>query len=415
VELRSPVVIDLMGRDIHAEAVKIRAHGPVGPIELPNGVRAWSIVGYEEAKQALVDPRFSKDARLHWTDYVEGRLPAGFPLLDWALMQNLTGTYGEEHSRLRKLTLKAFTAHRVRDMRPSIEKATAELLDELDAVKPGEVVDLRPAFAHPLPTQVICDLFGVTETAGSEMLGGAEVNVNTNDLTPEQRAANFQRWLAAIHAFVETKRWEPGDDLTSALIAAQDDGGSQRLTDDEIVGTLHFMRAAGTVPQMNMLCNTVFELLRHPEQRERVRTGQVPWNAVIEEAVRLEAPVAHLPFRFAVEDVEIGGVRIAKGDPVLVNYAAIGRDPAVHGATADQFDITREHKDNLSFGYGIHRCVGVPLAQLEAEIALPALFDRFPELDLAVAPEEIESQGSFIMNGRLSLPLVLKPATGTRK
>jgi cytochrome P450 len=323
-------------------------------------------------------------------------------------MRNLTGTHGEEHTRLRKLTLTAFTAHRVRQMRPRIEKATTDLLGELDALRPGEVVDLRSAFAHPLPTRVIRDLFGLTEADGDEMLGETEVNANTT-MSPEQAAANLQRWLTAIRAFVESKRRNPGDDLTSALIAAQDEEGS-RLTDDEIVGTLHFMRAAGTVPQMNLLCNAVVELLRHPEQRDLVCAGEMPWSAVIEETLRREAPVAHLPFRFAVEDVEIGGVTIRKGDPVLVNYAAIGRDPGVHGATADQFDITRPDKEHLSFGYGIHRCVGVPLALLEAEVALPALFERFPRLALAVPAEEIKPQDSFIMNGRRSVPLVLKPA-----
>lgn len=406
--MRSPVVIDLFGSDIHGEARRIREHGPVGSIELPGGVRAWSIVGYQEAKLALADPRFSKDARRHWTDYAEGRVPSGFPLLDWALMRNIAGSYGEEHSRLRKLTLKAFTAHRVRSMRPSVEKAAAVLLDELDATSPGEVIDLRSAFAHPFPTQVICDLFGVTETAGSEMLTGTEINVDTN-ASPEERAARFQRWLAAIHAFVEVKRREPGDDLTSALIAARDEDGA-RLTDDEIVGTLHFMRAAGTVPPMNLLCNAVVQLLRNPAQLQLVREGRVPWSAVIEETARLEAPVAHLPFRFAVEDVELGGVTIAKGDPVLVNYAAIGRDPALHGETADVFDVMRAEKEHLSFGYGIHRCVGIPLAELEAEVALAALFERFPELDLAVEADAIEPQESFIMNGRRSVPLVLKPA-----
>ena len=404
----TPVVIDLQGRDIHAESRRIREQGPVGLIELPGGVRAWSIVGYAEGKQVLADPRFSKDARRDWKAYVDGDLPAGWPLLDWALMPNLAGTAGSEHARLRKLTMKAFTAHRVAEMRPSIEKATTELLDELAGIRRGESVDLRTAFAHPLPTRVICDLFGVTEDIGNEMLSGAEVNVDTNE-SPADRAVRARNWLAAVRTFVEAKRRDPGDDLTSALIAAQTEDGA-RLTDEEIVGTLHFMRAAATVPMMNLLCNTVVELLRHPEQRARVCHGEVAWHEVIEEALRLEAPVAHLPFRFAVEDVAIGGVVIAKGDPVLVNYAAIGRDPHVHGVTADEFDTGRANKEHLSFGYGLHRCVGVPLARLEAEIALPALFERFPDLGLAVPPEQIRPQESFIMNGRRAVPLVLRPA-----
>ncbi|HEY9473905.1 MAG TPA: cytochrome P450 [Mycobacteriales bacterium] len=405
-ESRCPIVIDRTGKDIHAEAARIRARGPVAEVELPGGVRGWSIVGYEQARHALADHRFSKDPRRHWTAYVDGEIGEDFPLIGWVLMENLTTTYGNDHSRLRRLTSNAFTPRRVEAMRSSIEKITADLLDDLAGGAPGEVVDLKARYAHPLPAQVICDLFGVPARSRAEMLRGGEVNVDTT-ISPEESAANVAQWHREMHEFVESKRQTPGDDLTTDLIAAQEEDGS-RLNDSEMVGTLHLLLATGTEPVMNLITNAVRALLTHPEQRDLVRTGHVSWRDVIEETLRAEAPVAHLPFRFTTEDVEIGGVTIPRGEPVLMGFAGVGRDPAVHGDTADDFDLTRPNKErHLSFGHGIYRCIGMPLARLEAEIALPALFERFPDLALAVPPERIEPQVTFIMNGTRTLPVRL--------
>ncbi|MFI9387642.1 cytochrome P450 [Kutzneria sp. NPDC052558] len=149
------------------------------------------------------------------------------------------------------------------------------------------------------------------------------------------------------------------------------------------------------------------QVLTHHEQRDMVLAGRASWDDVIAETLRAEAPVAHLPFRFAVDDVEVCGVRIAKGEPVLMCFAAVGRDPELHGETAARFDITRAGKENLSFGYGIYRCIGSALALLETRIALSLLFDRFPRMSLAVPLRRLEPQGTFIMNGDRALPVLL--------
>lgn len=405
-----PTVIDRTGADIHAELAALRRQGPVSQIELPGSVRAWSVTGYEAALQVLGDPRFSKDPRKHWPAFRDGEIGADFPLIGWVLMDNLTTAHGSDHSRLRRLTAKAFTPRRVEAMRPMIERAAAELLDELAGVAPGEPVDLKKRFAHPLPARVISDLFGVPPEERATLLRGGEVNVDTTT-SPEEAAANVERWHQQMHAFVERKRAAPGDDLTSDLIAAQEADGS-RLSPSELVGTLHLMLATGTEPVMNLIGNAVHALLTHPEQYELIRKGDADWEDVIEETLRAEAPVAHLPFRFATEDVEVDGVTIPQGEPVLVAFAAIGRDPAVHGESAGRFELTREDKTHLSFGHGIYRCIGMPLARAELRIALPALFDRFPDLELAVRPEEIKPQSTFIMNGLESLPVRLGPEGG---
>lgn len=403
-DIRCPVVIDPAGTDIYAEATRIREQGPVGRIVLPGGVLGWSVTGYEAAKQVLSDPRFSKDPRKHWTAYVNGEIGEDFPLIGWVLMENLTTMHGKDHTRLRRLTAGAFTPRRVEAMRRKIEKIAEDLIDGFASAQPGEAVDLKAHYAHPLPAQVICDLFGVPAESRAVVLRGGQVNVDTT-ITPEEAAANVEQWHREMLEFVETKRRNPGDDLTTDLIAARDEGS--QLSDTELVGTLHLLLATGTEPVMNLITNAVWMLLTHPDQRELVRSGRVSWQDVIEETLRAQAPVAHLPFRFATEDIEVGGVTIPKGEPVLVHFAAAGRDPDLHGETADRFDVTRANKEHVSFGHGVYRCIGSSLALLEAEIALSTLFRRFPDLTLAVPPEAIEPQITFIMNGRRSLPVHL--------
>lgn len=406
-----PVIIDPVGTNIHAEAERIRAHGPVAQVELPGGVTAWSITSYASGRRALADHRLSKDPRKHWTAFIRGEIGPDFPLIGWALMENLTTTHGSDHSRLRRLIAKAFTPRRVEDMRPKVERIAVGLLDRLAADGRDGVVDLKAGFAHPLAAQVICELIGMPEAEGALMLRGGDANVDTT-LTAEAKAAIIAQVHRDMGAFIAAKRQKPGDDLTSDLIAAQEEDGS-RLNDAELKGTLLLLLATGTEPVTNLVTNAARHLLTDYGQRDLIATGQASWRDLIEETLRVEAPVAHLPFRFAVSDIELGGVTIPKGAPVLVNFAGIGRDPAVHGASAACFDITRPNKEHLSFGYGIYRCIGMPLGLLETETALRSLFKRFPGLALAVSPDELEPQATFIMNGYRALPAYLNPAAET--
>jgi cytochrome P450 len=409
-EARCPIVLDRAGTDIHAETARLRAQGPVARVELPGGVEAWSITSYDLARQVLADPRFAKDPRKNWPAFINGEIPPDWPMITWVVMDNMTTNDGEDHARLRRLISKAFTARRVEATRPMIESIADDLLGDLATLAPGEVVDLKTRYTYPLPARVICDLFGVPESAREDALRGGEVNIKTT-ISPEEAAANVEQWHTAMENLVLEKHRNPGDDLTSVLLTVREEDGS-RLSDEELVGTLHLMLGAGSETLMNVLSHAVLALLTHPEQREMVMTGRVTWTEVIEETLRVQSPVAQLPFRFPVEDVELGGVTIARGEPVLIGFAGVGRDPAVHGETAELFDVTRADKTHLSFGYGVHFCLGAPLARLEAAIALPALFERFPDMSLAVEPDELEPQGTFIMNGHRTLPVRLTaPAT----
>jgi 2-hydroxy-5-methyl-1-naphthoate 7-hydroxylase len=374
-------------------------------IELPGGVLAWSVNTYELVKQVLGDhQRFGKDPK-NWSAYVNGEIPPDWPMIGWVVMDNMTTNDDADHARLRGLLMKAFTTRRVEAMRPRIEEAVSDLLDAMAATAPGEAVDLKGNYCKALPARLMCELFGVPEESRREVLQGGITNIDTR-ITPEEAEANVAQWHVAIDKLIKDKHREPADDLASALIAAQAEDGS-KLSDSELMGTLHLLLGAGSETLMNALSHSILAVLGDPSLRAQLDSGQVSWDDVMEESLRVDSPVAIFPFRYARETVELGGVTIQKGDVLLISFIGAGRDPAVHGDTADQFDVNRADKTHISFGYGVHYCLGIRLAKLAASICLPALFSRFPDLSLAVRPDELEPQGTFIMNGHLTLPVYL--------
>ncbi|AVT32342.1 cytochrome P450 [Plantactinospora sp. BC1] len=401
---RCPYVIDRTGSDILAEAARLRELGPAVRVELPGGVSAWSITSYALARRLFADPRVVKDPRRYWPAFINGEIGDDWPLISWVKMDSMTLVDGEDHRRLRGLVAPDFGPRRIEAQRPLVERIVADLLDRLAEHPADRPVDLRANFAAPLPAQMICELFGVPEEARPEVLRGLELAVDTT-LPPEEAAANVAHWQVALRELAAAKRAAPADDMTSRLVQAHDRQGL--LSESELVGSLFNVLGAGSETVMNLLTKAVVALLTHPDQRELVAAGRASWSDVIEETLRAEAPIAQLPLRFAAEDIEVDGVTIDRGSPILICLAAAGRDPARYGASAEAFDLTRPDKDHLSFGYGAHFCVGAALARLEASVALPALFERFPALALAVPPAELAPPGTFIMNGLRALPVYL--------
>ncbi|MDB1086507.1 cytochrome P450 [Streptomyces sp. ACA25] len=383
----TPLRLDPAGSDLRAETALLHRRGPACPVELPGGVTAWAITGHDLLKELLTDDRVSKDPRRHYPLFQAGLPPEASWLMSWIGVTNMFTAYGADHRRLRRLVAPAFTARRIQAMAGDIEEIATGLLDAMaeEAGREG-TVDLIGGYAHPLPLEVICRLMGVPDDlrpSAVELIG----RVMDTTLSPEEAQATFEAIPVVLGGLIERKREQPGEDMTSVLISTSDEDGS-RLSGEELLYTLLLVIGAGFETTVNLIGNAAHALLTHPDQHELVRNGTHTWDDVIEETLRGAPSVANLPLRYAVEDIPLdGGTVIAKGDAILAGLLAANTDPGHYGPDAEQFDLAREDKNHLAFGHGVHHCIGAPLARLEARIALPALFGRFPGLHLAAEPE----------------------------
>ncbi|MFI6462744.1 cytochrome P450 [Streptomyces sp. NPDC050538] len=397
------IVLDPFVGDLDGESARLRAAGPLAAVELPGGVPVWAVTRHAEAKQLLTDPRLVKDINV-WGAWQRGEIPADWPLIGLANPgRSMLTVDGADHRRMRTLVAQALTPRRVEQMRERIAKRTQSLLDGLDG--DADEVDLKAAFAYPLPMYVIADLMGIAEDQLPRLKELFEKFFSTQ--TPPAEVIATLTELAGIMAqTVAAKRAEPGDDLTSALIAASENG--DHLTDEEIVSTLQLMVAAGHETTISLIVNAVVNLSTHPVQRALVLAGEADWSSVVEETLRHSTPTSHVLIRFATEDVQVGDKVLPAGDALIVSYAAIGRDEEAHGPTAGEFDITRTSENrHISFGHGPHVCPGAALSRLEADVALPALYERFPHLDLAVPASELRNKPVVTQNDIFELPVRL--------
>ncbi|MFE2043696.1 cytochrome P450 [Streptomyces sp. NPDC059477] len=400
------IVLDPFGADIPAESARLRALGPIVPVTLPGGIPAWAPTGYDTLKELILDPRVSRDPRLHWRLWPEvGDHPSWGWVLGWVGVVNMFSTYGTDHARLRKLVSPSFTLRRTETLRPRVEAITAELLDAMETG--GERADVREQLAFPLPMRLICELFGVPDHLWEGAGRVVAAIMDTSDPSAEHAAFVQEQISVVLPALIGYRREHPGDDLTSELIRVRDEDGD-RLSDEELLYTLLLVIGAGSETTVNLIGNAVVALLRDPGQLAAVRSGAVGWDAVIDETLRVHPSIASLPLRYAVTDLKVGDVTIPAGDAIITTYAAAGLDPVHYGPGAGVFDAARGAEDHLSFGIGVHRCIGAPLARLEALTALPALFERFPELTLAVDAGELRQVPSFIAFGWQEVPVRLR-------
>jgi cytochrome P450 len=391
------IAVERLGADYFADPysvhARLRAQRPVTPVVMPGGPGAWLVTGYAEARAALADPRLSK----HMPDW-HPEPGSVFAALDLHMLNSDP----PDHARLRKLVTKAFTARRVERLRPRITAITAGLLEDMSG---RAELDLLASFAFPLPITVICELLGVPAGDRDDFRAWSATIV-ANSAAPEVFQAHATAMVRYFMALLAAKRREPGDDLLSALIAARDE--EDRLSEDELVSMAFLLLVAGHETTVNLIASGLLALLLNPAQLARLRAEPTLIGGAVEELLRYVNPVNHTTFRCAAEPLEIGGVRISRGDPVLVALSGANRDPARFG-DPDRLDLGRDSSRHLAFGHGIHYCLGAPLARLEAEIAVSGLLARFGSISLAVPADSLRWRPSTLIHGLESLPVRLAP------
>ena len=364
---------------------------------MPSGTPAWLVTGLSEVRAALADPRLVK-APPNVTRSTSG-LPPG---IDRAMNTDMLHLDPPDHSRLRKLVAAAFTRRRVEKLTPRMAEIADQLLDDVA----GDVgsIDLIDRYAFPLPMTVICELVGVPMADAGVFRGWSTTIITGSLADPTEWVDAAVALVDYIRALVADKRVTPGDDLLSALIASRD--GHDRLSEDELTSMVVLLLIAGHETTVNLIGNALNLLLQHPAQLANVLVTPRLIPAVIEEVLRFEGPVQVSTPRFAAEPVTIAGTRIPTGSMVFAAVLAAGRDAAID--RGDQFDPHRQHQQHVSFGYGIHYCLGAQLARTEATIALERLLARFPQIRLAVLADQLTWRPSVLMHGLNQLPVILQ-------
>jgi cytochrome P450 len=377
---------------------RLREAAPVA--RAPQGF--WLITRYEDAAFALRDKRFGKD----FAGNMERRY--GSNRMSEPAIASLSHTMlvldPPDHTRLRGLVNKAFTARRVADMRPRIKALVDEQLDRV--IDKGEMDVIRD-LAHRLPVIVICDMLGIPEEHRAPFLVGSNVNGRILEPVPMSREEMDQANLATQMAgayfeqLCELRRREPKDDLTTELVRAEEAG--DKLSPEELQANIGLLFGAGHETTTNLIGNGLLALHRHGDQWERLKADPSLIAGAIEELLRYDSSV-QLTGRVTNAEVEIGGVTLGPSESVLILLGAANRDPAQY-PEPDRLDVGRPHVRPLSFGGGIHHCLGAQLARLEAELVFTALIERLPDLEL---PEKDNPawRPSFTLRGLSKLPAV---------
>ena len=313
-----------------------------------------------------------------------------------------------EHTRLRGLVQKAFTPKVVESLSPRVEEIAQEILDKV--VDRGEGrMDGVEDFAYPLPVRVICEMLGVPPEDNALFKNWSKIlarsidpdffTIRNNRFDPPEEVVVARASFAVYFSnLIEERSNDLGDDLLSGLILAEHEG--QKLTRAELISTAILLLVAGHETTVSLISKGILQLLRHPDQLEIFKSDPTIAKSAVEEILRFDPPV-HLTGRVAVEDTELGGVTIEKGQSAIALIAGAHRDPE-HFENPDVFDIRRGASNHIAFGFGIHHCLGAPLARLESRIALTTLFQRLPTLALDGEPV---FKDNFVLHGLEHLPL----------
>ncbi|MFF4345222.1 cytochrome P450 [Kitasatospora sp. NPDC001540] len=385
---------DMTEVDVSPMYARLRAEEPMSWVRLPYGEPAWLATRYADVKLVMADPRFSREMAQGLDQ----------PRLRKELTgDGIMGMDPPDHTRLRKLVNKAFTARRVEQMRADIKFRCARLIDAM--VEKGQPADLVEDMARPLPVSVICDLLGVPFSDHQTFRKWTEGLTNDstmNGYVLEEIGGELGEYMSAL---IAKRREEPTDDLLGALVYARDDG--DKLTEDELIAIAGPGLLTGGVETVSSgLPSFFFTLLADfPDQLALLRSRPELLPSAVEELLRyVPVNTAAMFARYATEDVRFGDVVVRAGDPVMPALAAANRDPEVF-EDPEQLDITRRVNPHMAFGHGPHHCIGAALARLELQESMAALLERFPDLHLPGGRESVQWQFGVIVRGPVSMPV----------
>ncbi|HTJ40200.1 MAG TPA: cytochrome P450 [Dactylosporangium sp.] len=379
------------------ELAEVQRDSAVSLVSTADGGVAYLVTRYQDVRTVLVDPRFSRAAAARSQDAA-----ADFGLGALAT-ESMAGMDPPEHTRLRKLVVRAFTARRVEELRPRAAQIVDELIDGLLALP--QPADLVENFSLALPVQVICELLGVPADDRHRFHAWSDTLMGGPGSDPAVMGAALQAMGEYFGGLIYAKRAAPGDDLMSALIAARDE--QDKLSEEELVRMCVGILIGGhetTANQINMILLT---LRRYPEERDRLLKDPSLIAGAVEELMRfvqLGAGATSLP-RVNTEEVVLGGVTIPAGSVVLPAVAIANRDPQLYGERHDDLDVARPDVSHLSFGAGVHHCLGAQLARMELQEALRGLLTRLPGLQVAVPDEELRFKQGMIVRSVEALPV----------
>ncbi|WP_434533173.1 cytochrome P450 [Amycolatopsis carbonis] len=375
------------------ELTKLREEDPVTRVRLWDGSTPWLVTRYDDVREILLDPRISSDTSR--PGYPHPSAATATRRMHFINMDN------PDHDRHRRLLTRYFAVKRLEGLRPRIQHIVDELIDQMLAGPTP--VDLVEAFALPLPSLVICELLGVPY-ADRDLFHRTSKTIVSRHATPEEMQAATTELHEYLGDLVESKGVDPGEDVFSRLAVEQLRTG--QMSRDEIADMGLLLLVAGHETTANMIALGTLALLRHPEQLAEVRAADDPAliAGTVEELLRY-LTIPHLGRRrVALEDVEIGGQTIRAGEGVIVATDVANRDPEVFDEP-DRFDVHRNARHHVAFGYGIHQCLGQPLARVELQIVYGTLYRRIPTLALAQPFEEVEFKHEMLAYGVHRLPV----------
>ena len=371
---------------------RLRANTPICPTTLLRQP-TWLVTRYADVFAVLKDERFVKDwpPRTRWLHRVSG-----------PVTRHMLNKDGPDHTRLRTLVHKAFTPSLVERLRERIQTVCDELLNELAT---NRRIDLISGYALPLPLTIIAELLGVPPENRRRFHSLTRSSLAASSSIGVLRSLPDQRLLMRhLRKLIELRRRDPRNDLTTALVQAEEEG--DKLSEEELVGMIMLLLIAGYETTVNLIGNGALALIQHPEQRELLLKNPALADSAIEELLRYTSPLDLASQRFAREDVRLDSVTIPQGHVVIAVLGSANHDEAQF-REPETFDIKREPNKHLAFGQGIHFCIGAPLARLEGQMALMTLFRRFANLRLAQPAESLRWRKSLIVRGLESLPVAL--------